>query len=72
MSELIEKVMTLIKEYHGDKLNLADDYYQMVFPDGTIDLYFDEEEKTIKIEVNFIENMVVYKTDKTTIEELIS
>jgi hypothetical protein len=67
------KIIKLIKEKHGDKLNLKDDVYYLILKDAVISLYYDEDTKTIKIDVEATpeEKTFVYFENRVSLEDII-
>lgn len=70
--DFIETLMKLLKEKHGEDLNLTNDVYYLFFKDGLFSLSFDEDENSLKVNVEFLpeENTFVYFCDEN-LEELI-
>ncbi|MGM0846933.1 MAG: hypothetical protein ACQEUT_18395 [Bacillota bacterium] len=63
---MIDKLTELLKEKHGDSLDLKNDVYYLFLKGGLFSLYYDEDEKTIKVDVEFLpeENTFVYFDDQ--------
>ncbi|MBG9548332.1 hypothetical protein [Cytobacillus firmus] len=59
---MVDKLVKLLKEKHGKGLNLKDDVYYLFLKGGLFTLYYDEDENTIKVDVEFLpeENTFVY------------
>lgn len=49
-----DKLIGILREEHGEDLNLKDEVYYLFFKDGLFELYYDEDEKTIKVNVEFL------------------
>jgi hypothetical protein len=62
--KLVDRLIENIESKHG-KMNLKEDVYYLFLPDGLFTLYYDEDEKTIKVNVEFLpeEKTYVYYTD---------
>jgi hypothetical protein len=67
----IEKLTKLLEEKHG-KINVKDDVYYLFLKDGLFSVWYDEDEKQIKVNVEFLpeENTFVYFSEKS-IEDLL-
>jgi hypothetical protein len=67
----IEKLMELLEFKHG-KLNVKNDVYYLFLKDGLFSLWYDEDEKQIKVNVEFLpeDSTFVYFSDKS-IEDLL-
>jgi hypothetical protein len=67
----IERLTELLKEKHG-KLSIKDDVYYLFLKDGLFSVWYDEDEKQIKVNVEFLpeENTFVYFSEKS-IEDLL-
>jgi len=65
MDPLTEKLFAELKKQHGEHLDLKNHSYYLFFKDGLFTVYFDEDEKTIKVEINMLgDSGRVYFTDK--------
>lgn len=64
--EMVNKLTEILKEKHGDKLNLKEDVYYLFLKGGLFTLYFDEDEKTVKVGVEFLpeESTFVYHSEE--------
>lgn len=62
----VSKLIELLKEIHGKDLDIQNEIYYLFFKDGLFQLWFDDDEKTLKVEVEFLpENKTfVYQSDK--------
>lgn len=60
----IQKLIALIKERHGANLDLNNEDYVLYLKDGIFKLSLDEE-KTLKVELEFNDSTKVYFTNKT-------
>lgn len=62
----VSKLIELLKEKHGKDLDVQNEIYYLFFKDGLFQLWFDDDEKTLKVEVEFLpENKTfVYQSDK--------
>jgi len=67
----IEKLTKLLEEKHG-KINIKDDVYYLFLKDGLFSVWYDEDEKQIKVNIEFLpeENTFVYFSEKS-IEDLL-
>ncbi|MFD1203558.1 hypothetical protein ACFQ38_00205 [Sporosarcina contaminans] len=71
MDELTKTLLDELEKKHGEELNLNDHHYFLFYKDGLFQIYFDEDEKTIKVDVDFMGDAgKVYFTDKRMEEEL--
>jgi hypothetical protein len=71
--KVVDKLTLLLKEKHGRKLDLKNDVYYLFLKGGVFSLYYDEDEKTVKVNVEFLpeDNTFVY-FDDTDLESLMS
>lgn len=62
----VSKLIELLKEIHEKDLDVQNEIYYLFFKDGLFQLWFDDDEKTLKVEVEFLpENKTfVYQSDK--------
>jgi hypothetical protein len=69
----IDKLTELLKEKHGKDLDLKNNVYYLFLKGGLFSLWYDEDEKTIKVNVEFLsdENTFVYFGDED-LEELLN
>jgi hypothetical protein len=69
---MLEKVIEILEQKHGKKLNIKEDIYYLFFKDAVFSLYYDENEKTLQCEIEMVteEKTFVYYSDKS-IENLI-
>jgi hypothetical protein len=67
----IEKLTKLLEEKHG-KINIKDDVYYLFLKDGLFSVWYGEDEKQLKVNVDFLpeENTFVYFSEKS-IEDLL-
>jgi hypothetical protein len=70
--EMVDKLMELLKEKHGNDLDIKNDVYYLFLKGGLFSIWYDEDERQIKVNVEFLpeDNTFVYFTDED-IEELI-
>lgn len=63
--DVVEVLTKLLKEKHGD-LDLKNDVYYLFLKGGMFSLYYDEDEKSIKVNVEFLpyDNTFVYFSDE--------
>lgn len=60
-----------LKEKHGENLNLKDHHYFLFYQDGLFELYLDDDDSTLKVEVTALgDSAKVYFTEKKMMEEL--
>lgn len=64
--DLVDVLTKLLKEKHGKDLNLKDDVYYLFLKGGLFSLYFDVDDKSIKVNIEFLpdENTFVYFSDE--------
>lgn len=64
--DLVDQLTQLLKEKHGKNLNLKEDVYYLFLKGGLFSLYYDEDEKTVKVDVEFLppENTFIYQSDQ--------
>lgn len=62
----IEKLIKLLKEKHGKDLDLKNDVYYLFVKGALFSIYLDEEEKEIKVNVEFLpeDKTFVYFSDE--------
>ena len=65
--------MNLIHESHKENLKLKENVYYLVLEDAVASLYFDEDEKRIKIDIEMTpkEKTFVYFSKGVSVEDLI-
>lgn len=70
---IVDTLMEILKEKHGKDLDLANDVYYLFLKGGLFSLYFDEDEKSVRVNVEFLpeENTFVYFSDEE-LEKLMS
>lgn len=70
---IVDTLIKILKEKHGKDLDLKNDVYYLFLKGGLFSLYFDEDEKSIKVDVEFLpeENTFVYFSDEE-LEKLMS
>ena len=71
--DFVETLMKILKEKHGKDLDLTSDVYYLFLKDGLFSLYFDEDENSLKVNVEFLpeENTFIYFSDEE-LEKLMS
>lgn len=71
--DIVNTLIKILKEKHGKDLDLENDVYYLFLKGGLFSLYFDEDEKSIKVDVEFLpeENTFVYFSDEE-LEKLMS
>jgi type IV secretory pathway VirB4 component len=59
---MVDELIELLKKKHGKDLNLKEDVYYLFLKGGLFSLYYDEDEKTVKVGVEFLpeDNTFVY------------
>ena len=64
--DLVDVLTKILKEKHGKDLDLKNDVYYLFLKGGLFSLYYDEDEKTIKVNLEFLpeENTFVYFSDE--------
>ncbi|NRG44215.1 hypothetical protein HRF87_05490 [Bacillus sp. CRN 9] len=64
--DLVKQLTELLKEKHGRNLNLKDDVYYLFLKGGLFSLYYDEDEKTVKANVEFLppDNTFIYHSEQ--------
>ena len=62
----VSKLTELLRKKHGKDLDFRNDVYYLFLKDGLFSLYFDEDEKTLKVNVEFLpeENTFIYHSDE--------
>lgn len=69
----MDKIIELLKEKHGGKLELNDyQSYHLFLKDGVVTAFLDQDTKTLKIEMEFLEEgqIYIYHSDER-LEDLI-
>lgn len=63
---LADKLIKLLKEKHGQELNLQEEIYYLFLKDGLFTLWLDQDTKTLKVEVEFQDEdaRFVYMSDE--------
>lgn len=71
--DIVNTLIKILKEKHGKDLDLENDAYYLFLKGGLFSLYFDKDEKSIKVDVEFLpeENTFVYFSDEE-LEKLMS
>lgn len=71
--DIVNTLIKILKEKHGKDLDLENDVYYLFLKGGLFSLYFDEDEQSIKVDVEFLpeENTFVYFSDEE-LEKLMS
>mgnify|MGYP001453087553 CR=1 FL=1 len=71
--DIVNTLIKILKEKHGKDLDLENDVYYLFLKGGLFSLYFDQDEKSIKVDVEFLpeENTFVYFSDEE-LEKLMS
>jgi|GraSoiStandDraft_43_1057313.scaffolds.fasta_scaffold824367_2 hypothetical protein len=69
---LVDKLIKVLEEKHGKELDIKNDVYYLFLNGGLFSLYYDEDEKSIKVNVEFLpeDNTFVYFSDED-IEKLV-
>ncbi|MCD7034320.1 hypothetical protein LRR81_08740 [Metabacillus sp. GX 13764] len=69
---MTDKLVRLLQEKHGKDLNLKENVYYLFLKGGLFALYYDEDEKTVKVDIDFLPeaNTFVY-FDEQELEALI-
>lgn len=69
---MLNEILKIIKDKHDGELNLADDVYYLFLNDAVVMIYLDEEEKTIKVDVEIIpeDDTYVYFSHETSLNDL--
>lgn len=64
--DLVEQLIKLLKEKHGKDLDLSKDVYYLFLKGGVFSLYYDEEGKSLKVDVELLpeDSTFVYFSDK--------
>lgn len=71
MDELTRTLLEELEKKHEGKLDLEEHHYFLFYKDGLFQVYFDADEKTIKVDVTFMGDAAkVYFTEKKMEEEL--
>ncbi len=70
MDPLLNEVIAELKRKHGNKLDLENHHYFLFFDDGVFDIYLDQDEKELKVDIVFSDGIQVYHSSKK-LEELI-
>lgn len=69
--DITDELFRELKAKHGENLNLKDHHYFLFYQDGLFEVYLDEEESTINVEVKAMgDSAKVYFTEKKMMEEL--
>jgi hypothetical protein len=63
----MDKLMELLKFFHGNNLNLRDDVYYLFMKDAVVSVYYDEDERKIKVDIEMVngEKTFVYFSEKS-------
>jgi hypothetical protein len=63
----MDKLMELLKFFHGNNLNLKDDVYYLFMKDAVVSVYYDEDERKIKVDIEMVngEKTFVYFSEKS-------
>jgi hypothetical protein len=69
---MVDKLIKILKEKHGEDLDLKNNNYFLFLKDGLFTVYLDEDTKTLKVEVEFLpeEKTFVYRSDES-LEDLV-
>ncbi|GIP63324.1 hypothetical protein J32TS6_18790 [Virgibacillus pantothenticus] len=64
---MLDKLIELLKEKHGKKLDLNNDVYYLFLNGGLFTIYLDDEEKELKVQVEFlpVNNTFVYFSEES-------
>jgi hypothetical protein len=67
---IVDMLTKILKEKHGDNLNLRNDVYYLFLKGGLFSLYYDEDEDTIKANIEFLpeDRTFVYFSDEDLVE----
>ena len=64
---MINPLLEILKELHGEEISFKDgQVYYVHFKDGLFSVYLDQDEKEIKVNVEFLpeEHTYIYHSDK--------
>lgn len=67
---LLDDVIKELKELHGNELDISKHHYFVFFQDGVFNIYLDQDDKTLKVETVFSDDIQVYHSTKN-IEDLL-
>lgn len=69
LSELLQSLMAELKNKHNGELDLKNEHYYLFFKDGVFNVYLDEDEKELKVDVTFSDGIKIYFSTKGINEE---
>lgn len=64
-------VLSLLKEKHGEKLDLKNDVYYLFLKDAVVCVYVEEEANSIKIEIDTLPETTFVYYSNVTLKSLI-
>lgn len=64
MDPLLEFLLNELKEKHGEELDLAEHHYFLFLDGGVFDIYLDQDEKEIKVNIQLSDGVKVYYSSK--------
>lgn len=69
---MLDKLIELLKEKHGEDLDLQNQVYYLFFKDGLFSVYLEDDTKTLKVAVELLpeNNTFVYQT-RESIEDYV-
>lgn len=69
----MDKILGILEKKHGDKLDLKNHIYYLFVNDAVISVFYDEDEKRIKIDVELTgdEGRFVYFDESVRLDELV-
>jgi hypothetical protein len=71
MRGITDVLVAELKEKHGEELDLKNHHYFLFYKDGLFEMYFDEDEETLKVDVTLLgDSTRIYHTEKSMEEEL--
>lgn len=69
--EGLDKLIEELKKQHGQELDLNNDHYFLFYKDAVFQIYIDQDEMELKVDVTFIgESRKVYFSDKSISDDL--
>lgn len=69
MDPLLSALITELKEKHGEELDLGKHHYFLFLEGGVFDVYLDQDEKEIKVNIQLSDGVKVYHSTKN-LEEM--
>lgn len=72
MNQLLDGLIAIVQKNHIVDLDLKEDVYYIRLKDAMVCLYYNEDERSIKVDVEMIpkENTFVYFETKVNLEDL--